>query len=226
MRAILLLTADRRQPAVDALASGACALLLRLAPADAPTREEARVQARRFVEAARGSPSRPRLFVQIPAVRDEALDADLAAFAIEGVDGFFLEGCEGRADVQRLSAKLAVREAEAGLKAGAFRIVAFAAQTPAGVFALGAYAGASARLAGLAMDDGPLPGGATARAAARALLALGAAAAGVPAFDLAPVSRGAAFETACRAIRRDGFSGLLTPAAADIDAIRRAFPGP
>ncbi len=226
MRAILVLTADRRKPAFEALASGACALLLRLTPSDAMTRDEARLWAKGFVAAARARAERPRLFVQIAALRGSDLEEDLATLVVEGVDGFFLSECEGRADVQQLSTKLAVREAETGLPRGVLRIVALAAQTPKGVFALGEYAGASARLAGLAMDDAPLPGGAATRATARTLMALGAAAAGAPAFDGAPAARGAAFEAACHAIRRDGFFGLITDAAGEIGVINRVFAGP
>ncbi|MEK4033619.1 aldolase [Methylocystis sp. IM3] len=226
MRSVLALPADRRKSAIDALSCGASALLLRLGPAGGLARDEARLWARGFIEAARGREGRPRFFVQIPALREEAAEEDVAALSIAGVDGFFLEGCEGVADLQHLSVRLAVREAEAGLAPGALRIVALAAQTPAGVFALGKYAGASTRLAALAMDDAPLPGGASARAMARTLLTLGAAAAGVGALAAAPPSRGSALEAGCQAVLRDGFSGLVTAAAGEIPVINRVFGGP
>ncbi len=226
MRSVLALSADRRKTAMEMLTSGASALLLRLGPAGGLARAEARVWARGFIDAARGREGRPRFFVQIAPVRDPAAEEDVAALSVGGVEGFFLEGCEGPADLQQLSIRLAVREAEAGLPSNALRIVALAAQTPAGVFALGDYAGASTRLAALAIDDAPLPGGAPARAMARTLLALGAAAAGVAALDAAPPSRGSALEASCQAVRRDGFSGLVTAAAGEIPIINRVFGGP
>jgi citrate lyase subunit beta/citryl-CoA lyase len=156
-------------------------------------------------------------------VTSEILEADLDALAVSLPDGVFLEGCAGRAHVQQLSVKLAVREAAAGLGAGATRIVALAAQTPAGVFDLGRYRGASSRLAALALDETPLPGGAQARQAARTLLLLGAAAAGIAALDFAPALDGEAFAAFCGDSRRDGFSGMLTLASGQIGGIEAAF---
>ncbi len=43
-----------------------------------------------------------------------------------------------------------MREAECGLEDGGTRIIAIATETAAGLFALGSFAGASRRLAGLA----------------------------------------------------------------------------
>lgn len=200
-----------------ALDSGAAALLLRLG--GALSRNDARARARAFVEAARMRGERPRLFVQVAPVTSREIDGDLDAIICAGLDGVFLEGCEGRGDIQGLSVKLSVREAEAGLPAGALAIVALAAQTPAAVFQLGGYKGASPRLAALAMDESVLPGGAQARAAARALLALGAAAAGVSALDLA------AGEGALAAARREGFAGVIAFSEAEIVAIEAIFGG-
>ncbi|BDV35303.1 aldolase [Methylocystis iwaonis] len=218
MRSVLILSADGPLP-MRALECGAAALLLRLGGAH--SRDDARARARAFVEAARMRGERPRLFVQVAPVESREIDGDLEAIVCAGLDGVFLEGCEGRGDVQGLSVKLSVREAEAGLPAGALAIVALAAQTPAAVFQLGCYKGASRRLAALAMDESALPGGAQARAAARALLALGAAAAGVSALDMAPVSG----EGALAAARREGFAGVIAFSEAEIAAIEAIFGG-
>lgn len=200
-----------------ALDSGATALLLRLG--GALSRDDARARARAFVEAARLRAGRPRLFAQVAPVTSSEIDGDLEAIVCGGLDGVFLEGCEGRGDVQGLSVKLSVKEAEAGLPAGALAIVALAAQTPVAVFQLGRYEGASPRLAALAMDESALPGGAQAWAAARALLVLGAAAAGVSALDMA------AGESALAAARREGFAGVMTFSEAEIAAIEAIFGG-
>jgi citrate lyase subunit beta / citryl-CoA lyase len=225
MRAILILTACGGVSPMDALGSGASALILRLgSDAEGPARVEARAFAKSCLEMARLRPAGPEIFAQIaPATREES-EADLDALVAPGLDGVFVEGCEGRADVQRLAARLAVREAASSLPEGALRIVALAAQTPAGIFALGEYEGASPRLAALAMDETALPGGAASRGVARALLVLGAAAAGVPALDIAPRARGGALEEACRAAARDGFSGFMTPRVGEIPQIARALP--
>ncbi len=222
MRSILLFSPDHRRSFVDALASGAEAILLRPGDAAGMARDEALIYVRRLIEAARGR-ERPRLLVEIAPMRDTNAQDDLAGLVIAGLDGVVMQACEGRADVQQLSQRLAVLEAAADLPAGSVKIIALAAQTPVGVFALGDYRGASSRLAALAMDETPLPGGAAARTAARTLLALGAAAAGALALDISPSTRGNALEDACRAIRREGFSGLMTASAGEIPVINRAF---
>lgn len=228
MRSVLILDLGRERGgkalADRGRASGACALLLRLGPSqENEARREARAGAQALIAAARGRRGRPRLFAQIAPASGPVIDADLAALALPGLDGVFLEGCEGRADAQHASVKLAVREAEAGLAPGSLAIVALAAQTPAGVFALGRFKDATARLAALAIDETPLPGGAPARAAARALLVLGAAAAGIDALEFAPPARGAALAAACQASRGEGFSGQMSLFAEQIPLIDAAF---
>jgi citrate lyase subunit beta/citryl-CoA lyase len=227
MCAFLILSADAPGGFLAPPAHRAAALLLRLGPVDdAAARAQARESARAFIIATRALAGATPIFVQVAALRAPALDADLDALAGAWPEGVFLEACEGRADVQGLSAKLAVREAMAGVAEGATRIVALAAQTPAGVFALGGYSQASARLAGLALDDAPLPGDAQAKATVRTLLVLGAAAAGVPALQIAPGGVGPTLAAACAAARREGFSGMLARFPGQISAIEAAFGGP
>lgn len=223
MRAILVLPADAGDAPMGSLPDGVSALLLRLGSEAGRTREAARAGAKAFLGTAGRQGERPVIFVQIAPIRSPDSEADLDAVVVPGLGGVFLEGCDGRADVQQLAARLAAREAAQGLPEGALRIIALAAQTPAGVFSLGNYRGASPRLAALAMDDAPLPGGGATRGVARALLALGAAAAALPALDSAPDVEGDAFEEACRAVGREGFFGLMTTRAAEIPAIARAL---
>ncbi len=223
IRSVLVLPADCRRLPLEALTCGASAILLR--PGAGAERAAGRAWAQNFLAAARPHATRPRIFAQIASLRSGEADADLDAFAGDGLAGVFLENCESRADVQQLSVRLGAREAALDLSAGSIRIVALAAQTAASVFALGGYRGASARLLALAMDESPLPGGAQARIAARTLMALGAAAAGVGALDIAPRLPGSALSEALRAIQRDGFSGVLSTSPGEITAINLAFPG-
>ncbi|WP_424361638.1 aldolase/citrate lyase family protein [Methylocystis parvus] len=225
MRSILILAADAPGMATQALTSGASTLLLRLGGDDAAEREAARAFAREFIEGTRERENAPRIFVQVAPAPGELIDADLAAVVARGIDGVFLEACDGRAHVQQLAAKLSVREAAAGLPAGSVKIVALAAQTPSAIFALGGYRGASGRLVGLAMDETSPPSGDVARGTARALLRLGAAAAGVAAIDLAPDLEGAALDAACAAARREGFAGFIARSVDQLGAIERAFAG-
>jgi citrate lyase subunit beta/citryl-CoA lyase len=137
---------------------------------------------------------------------------------------------EGGADVTRLSALLRPREAMAGIADGATRIIALATDTPAGVLALGTYAGASQRLTALAWDDHALAralgaGDATdVGRAARTNTLIAAAAAGVAALDRPFRGTDAtALQAEAEAARRAGFSGKLALAADQVAMINRAF---
>ncbi|MFZ3182064.1 MAG: aldolase/citrate lyase family protein, partial [Methylocystis silviterrae] len=140
-----------------ALDCGADALLLRLGPcAEDAARRSARARACALINAARGKSAASRLFVDVAALDSELIEADLDALFGPGPDGVFLPSCDGAASLQRMSVKLAVREAQAGLADGATRIGAFAGGDPAAVLALRSLAGASPRLAALAFDEAGL----------------------------------------------------------------------
>ena len=127
-------------------------------------------------------------------------------------------------DVQQLSAKLRVHEAENGLADGAIKILPIITETPAGVLAAATYAGASARLAGLTWGAEDLSAAIGARAArdehgrytdvfrlARLTTILAAGAAEVAAIDTVfPNFRDmAAFAAECAEAERDGFTGKM-----------------
>lgn len=139
----------------------------------------------------------------------EGPDAPLPAAAPDAV---LLQGARCGRDVAALGARLAVHEAEQGWPDGAVRILAEIADA-AGVLAAGRFAGASARLVGLGLDEAAVAAELGAEAAgetlarARALVRLAAAAAGVTAFvTVAPEGAERAQATA----RREGI-GLLIP---------------
>ncbi|MBI1867559.1 MAG: aldolase [Methylocystis sp.] len=239
MRSWLVVPADRQGDFAAALSCGADALALELGNStDRAARARAWAAARDFLGRARGLTPRPALYVRVASVEGGLIDADLAALVPLAPDGVLLEEACGGASVQHLSAKLAVHEAEAGLEDGATRIVALATQTPAGVFALGAYAGASRRLAGLAFDAAGLgdclgvktwrlPNGelASTFALARALVLFGAAAAGVAAIDAAfpDIAEETAWRAECLAARRDGFAAKMTSRPAHVHVINELF---
>jgi citrate lyase subunit beta/citryl-CoA lyase len=237
-----LLVAPRDEELEPALASGADALILDLgdpsrAGARQETREETRAAAADFLMRARSRPG-PALWVKVAPLDSAAIDGDLAAVIAAGARGVALPRACGGASVQHLSAKLAVAEADAGRDDGATRILALATQTPAAIFALGDYAGASSRLAALAFDTEPLRlalgaaldatslrEAASPFAFARAGLRLAAAAAGVAAIDRPFSAPGdaAGLAAECRAARRDGFSGKLAVSSLQIREINAAF---
>lgn len=226
------LVAPREEAFAAALASGADAIVLDLCDSGEASRSGAAALIRR------PRPPGLRLYARIAPLDSAAIDADLASVVTAGADGIFLPQACGGASVQHVSAKLAVQEAECGRADGATRIVALATQTPAAIFALFSYAGASARLEALAFDVEPLrralgaePHSAAANdpaspfSVARALLLLGAAAAGVAAIDapFAAIGDAEGLVAQCRAARRDGFGAKLALDATQIPAINQTF---
>ncbi|MGJ0453733.1 MAG: aldolase/citrate lyase family protein [Methylocystis sp.] len=234
MRSCLILGSDASDEDVAAaLDCGADALLLRLGLyVEDAARRGARARACALINEARGKEARgkraaPKLFVEVAPLESELIEADLDALFGPGPDGVFLPSCDGAASLQRMSVKLAVREAQAGLADGATRIGAFAGGDPAAVLALRSLAGASPRLAALAFDDAGLraalglaSGDGAAAQMARATVVLAAASAGVPALA-PPVQTG---ETeAYAAARRDGFQGAMALFPGQIAAIHAVF---
>ncbi|RNJ49876.1 aldolase [Methylocystis hirsuta] len=230
MRSCLILGSDASdEELAAALDCGADALLLRLGPcAEDATRRGARARVCALIDETRGKSAAPKLFVEVASLDSDLVEADLDALFGPGPDGVFLPFCDGAASVQRMSVKLAVREAQAGLADGATRIGAFVGGDPAAALALRSLAGASPRLAALAFDEAGLRaalglacGDGAAIQMARAAVVLAAASAGVPALA-APEQTGG--EKAYAAARRDGFQGAMALFPGEIAAIHEAFP--
>src|SRR5438552_10549703 len=144
MRSMLFVPADSERKLARGLESGADALILDLedsvAAANRPT---ARRLAREFLET-HGSDRTTLRYVRInPLASGLALD-DLAATVGGRPDGILLPKCLPD-DVRTADHYLSAFEAACGAPVGATRIVAIATETPAAVFALGGYAGASPR---------------------------------------------------------------------------------
>ncbi len=214
MRSHLLVPADDAKTLEAALQSEADCLWLDLEGASVP---RARQSALALLQAAREKP----LYVRPHALESGEIDADLDAVMKGAPDGIILAKSRGGADVQHLAAKLALREAEYDLPDGSTRIIAVAAQTPAAIFKMGTYAGASRRLAALCWGPAELAtaigakgspdGGMTGPyALARSLTLMAAKAAGVAAIDsIYPDFDRGGLKAACEAARHDGFAGKL-----------------
>jgi citrate lyase subunit beta/citryl-CoA lyase len=156
----------------------------------------------------------------------------------EAPDAIMLPQCLGGASVQQLGVRLAVHEAEQGLADGATRIIAMATESARALFGFASYIGCSRRLEGLAWggqglsadlgaESDRLADGAVAApyALARALMLIGAAAAGVGAIDAAFADfrdiEGLAAEA--RAARRDGFVAKLAIHPGQVAIINAVF---
>src|ERR1700737_3148615 len=145
MRSLLFVPADSERKLARARQSGADALILDFEDSVVPAnRPAARVQARAFLD--ESSDAGFRRYVRInPLASGAALD-DLAAVLPGKPHGILLPKCLPE-DVRTLDHYLTAFEAAFGLTPGAVRIIAIATETPAAIFALGRYAGLSARLA-------------------------------------------------------------------------------
>ncbi len=176
---------------------------------------------------ARARGMRAAIFVAVSPTDSGALEAELDALGADLPDGVLLADCRGRADLQRLSAKLAVREARANRPEGAVGILAMAGQSAAGVLALPDFSGGARRLQGLAHDPyalaqaiGADPAASTSDTA-MSLAAFAAAAANVPAYlALSPDQDPATLIRRCAQIRGAGFAGAILRTPAQFLAVR------
>jgi citrate lyase subunit beta/citryl-CoA lyase len=239
MRSLLFVPADGGSKLDKAFSSGADAVIIDLEDSVAPDRKAtARASAASFLEAALTRPARPRLLVRVNALATGLTDADLDAVVRARPDAILLPKAEGGASVVQADAKLAAREAAAGIDIGHTKIVAQAIETAAGIFQIGTFRGASPRLIGLTWGPEDLSAELGAEAnrdangrltepyrLARSLCLFGAAAAEVTAIETVYVDfrnlEGLRAET--EAARRDGFSARLAIHPAQVPVINKVF---
>jgi citrate lyase subunit beta / citryl-CoA lyase len=237
MRSQLLVQAVDEKKLGRALGSAADCLWLDLEDLPAAAKPRARELVLDFLQSARQKPQLPRLYVRVNGFETDDIDADLDIVMKGAPDGIVLPKSRGGVDVQHLGAKLAVREAEYDLPDGSTRIIAIAAQTPAAVFEMGTYVGASRRLAGLSWAPNDLAAAIGAKATkqdgaltspyalARSLTLVAAKAARVAAIDHAYANRRdtASLKAECEAARRDGFDAKLAIDPEQIAVINAVF---
>jgi citrate lyase subunit beta/citryl-CoA lyase len=148
MRSLLFVPGDAPDKMQKALSCGADALILDLEDSVAlSNKQRARKETAAFLQT---KPDIP-LIVRINALTapDELADRDLEAIMPYAPFMIMLPKAQGGKDVQHLGAKLSVFEAQQGLAIGKTRIVALVTETPAALFTLGTYQGASERLEAL-----------------------------------------------------------------------------
>jgi len=239
MRSLLFVPGDDDRKLAKALASGADALIVDLEDSVAEARKPAaRAAASAFLAAARRLAARPRLYVRVNPLASGLIEGDLDALIPAAPDGVVLPKCLGGADVQRLGAKLAVREAENGLVDGSTRVIAIATESARALFGFASYGGASQRLEGLAWggedlaadlhaETNRLPDGAYAApyALARTLTLVGAVAAGVRPIDavFTDFRDLDGLRAEALAARRDGFVAKMAIHPAQVPVINAVF---
>lgn len=239
MRSLLFVPADGGRKLDKAMASGADAVIVDLEDSiSLEAKSAARRSAADFLKTAGTVAKRPRLLVRVNGLDTGLIDDDLDAVVASRPDAIMLPKAEGGASVILADAKLAVREAIAGLPDGQIGIVAIATETAASLFAMGTYRSASARLLGLTWGAEDLSadlGGEANRDAtgrfldpyrlARALCLAGAAAAQVQAYDTVTVDfrNSDALRREAQEARRDGFIGKMAIHPAQVDIINDVF---
>src|SRR5262245_25613116 len=239
MRSFLFVPADGGNKLDKAMVSGADAVIVDLEDSIAPERKaHARELAAAFVREAATQAARPRLLVRINGLQTGLADADLDAVVAARPDAIMLPKAEGGSAVVHADAKLATREAVAGLPDGHIKIVAIATETAQALFLAGTYRGVSARLTGLtwgAEDLSAELGAEANRGAdgrfldpyrlARTLCLAGAANAEIAPIDTVYVDfrNDAGLRRECEEARRDGFTGKMAIHPAQVAAINEVF---
>ena len=242
MRSLLFVPGDSARKLEKAPTSGADALIIDLEDSISPARkQEARATTLAFLEQFGKTSNRPLLLVRVNSIASGLIDADLDAVVAGRPDAVMLPKAEGGASLIHLDAKLAAREALAGLPDGHVRILALTTETAKALFMAGTYAGATARLIGLtwgAEDLSAELGAETNRdpagrfldpyRLARSLCLAAAAAAEVQPIDTVYVDfrNEPGLRREAEEARRDGFTAKLAIHPGQIETITAVFtPG-
>ncbi|RBP17179.1 citrate lyase subunit beta/citryl-CoA lyase [Roseiarcus fermentans] len=238
MRSLLMTPGDDMGALAAAFASAADAVVVGLDVAPG-RRGAARTSAARALAEAALRPGGPLAIARLNPLRSGETDRDLQAIMPAAPFAVLLPATGGRADVERLSSKLAVHEALNGVDDGRTAIVA-SIDTSEGLLAAAALRGAASRLIGLAWDAAALAADIGAEAArddegvlagplrtARAMTLFAAAAARVGAIDAAfpGLDDLGRLRTEAAAARRVGFTGKLALDPAQAAIINAAFDG-
>lgn len=237
MRSMLFVPGDSERKLAKGLASGADVLIVDLEDSVSPeNKAAARSLAAAFISTHR---SGPQIYVRVNDLSTGMTDDDLSAVMAAAPTGIMLPKSNSSEDVERLSVRLRVAEAENGLADGVTRIIPIITETPLGVLNAATYAQRpNDRLVGLtwgAEDLSAEIGASETRDAsgrytdlfrfARLSTILAATAAGMAAIDTVfPNFRDeAAFRRDCEEGARDGFTGRMAIHPAQVPVINAIF---
>lgn len=237
MRSLLFVPGDSEKKFAKARDIGADVLILDLEDAVAPSmKDEARGIVSGWLDQA--SDVEAALFVRINPLDTGLTLADLAAIVRPGLAGVVVPKANGGHDIAQIDNYLSALEQKAGMEAGTVKIMVVCTETPAAMFALGTYQGASERLVGLTwgaedlgaaigITDNKEPDGSWTfpYQVARAQCLFAAAAAGVAPVDTlyANFKDPEGLEADCGRARRDGFTGRIAIHPAQVGTINRCF---
>lgn len=242
MRSLLFVPGDSEKKLEKGFSSEADVVIVDLEDSvSADNKASARQIAAEFIRTQAGRQG-PAIYVRVNDLSTGLTDDDLAALVPARPTGIMLPKSNSGADVQQLSVKLRVHEAENGLPDGGIAILPIITETGAGVLAAASYAGACNRLAGLTWGAEDLSAAIGARTTrdehgaytdvfrlARTMTLLAASAAETAAIDTVyPNFRDMdGFRRECEEAERDGFTGKMAIHPAQVAVINDAFtPSP
>jgi citrate lyase subunit beta/citryl-CoA lyase len=237
MRSLLFVPGDSERKLEKGFLAGADVVIVDLEDSVAAgNKAAARKIAADFIRDRRAETS-AAIYVRVNDLSTGLTDDDLASLMPAKPDGIMLPKSNGFADVQQLSAKLRVREAENGLPDGGTKIIPIITETAAGLLAAEGYS-ASPRLSGLTWGAEDLSAAIGARATrdqsgrytdvfrlARAMTVLAASAAETAAIDTVFVNfRDAnSLRAECLDAERDGFTAKMAIHPDQVPVINAAF---
>ncbi len=237
MRSWLFVPGDSEAKQTKAVDCGADVIILDLEDSVAESAKPAgRKRVAEFLTAR--TVRKPELWVRINPLSTPHALLDLSAIVAARPDGIVLPKPDSAADVVTLGHYLEALEAQAGLQPGAIRVLPIATETAGAMFALGTYAPAHPRLAGLTWGAEDLPaaiGASTNRTEtgaftdlcrlARPLCVVGAGAAGVAPIET--VYAGFKDIDGLRLYaaqgRKEGFVGMMAIHPAQVPVINEVF---
>ncbi|MBA3449266.1 MAG: CoA ester lyase [Pseudaminobacter sp.] len=243
MRSLLFVPGDSERKLEKGFSAGADVVIVDLEDSvAAENKVEARRIAADFIRGRQRAPDAGAIYVRINDLSTGLADDDLSALVGAKPDGIMLPKSNGGADVQQLSVKLRVHEAENGLPDGGIAIIPIITETANGLLSAASYVDASSRLAGMTWGAEDLSAAIGARSArddggrytdvfrlARAMTILGASAANVAAIDTVFVDFRDmdGLRAECLDAERDGFTGKMAIHPAQVPFINEAFtPSP
>ncbi|MFI0848147.1 HpcH/HpaI aldolase/citrate lyase family protein [Mesorhizobium sp. IMUNJ 23232] len=242
MRSLLFVPGDSERKLEKGFSSAADVILIDLEDSVSPQNKAAARTLAADTIRSRHAEAKAAIYVRVNDFASGLLEDDLQTVVAARPDGIMLPKADGLADVERLSARLRVQEAENGLPDGAIRILPIISETAAGVFGASTYTRGHARLSGVTWGAEDLSAAIGARATrdengrytdlfrlARSFTLLAASVAETAAIDTVFVNfrDSAGLRAECLEAERDGFTGKMAIHPDQVTVINEAFtPSP
>ena len=242
LRSLLFVPADSEKKLAKVADSAADAVILDLEDSVSAARKaKARSMLADFFGSLERTEKTPRLIVRVNALDTGLTDDDLKSVVPLVPDAILLPKAGNGADLQDMSARIAVLEAESDIEDGLIKLHALMTETAGGLLNAATFSGKTSRLEALAWGGEDLAAAIGASSnrnetgaytdvfrLARSLTLLTAADAGVDAIDtvFTNYKDEDGLKRECEAAVRDGFSGKMAIHPAQVPVINAAFTPP